>query len=55
MNAPTMFDPSTPLATAEEYEPHLEQGTVIYAGVDYAAILRLASCPVLVTRGSAAQ
>jgi predicted GTPase len=26
----------------EEYEPHLEQGTVVYAGVDYAAILRLA-------------
>ena len=26
----------------EEYEPHLEQGTVVYAGVDYAAMLRLA-------------
>jgi predicted GTPase len=26
----------------EEYEPHLEQGTVVYAGVDYAAILRAA-------------
>jgi predicted GTPase len=26
----------------EEYEPHLEQGTVVYAGVDYAAILQMA-------------
>ena len=26
----------------EEYEPHLERGTVVYAGVDYAAILRQA-------------
>jgi predicted GTPase len=26
----------------EEYEPHLEQGTVVYAGVDYAAILHMA-------------
>jgi predicted GTPase len=26
----------------EEYEPHLEQGTVVYAGVEYAAILRMA-------------
>lgn len=26
----------------EEYEPHLEQGTVVYAGVEYAAILRAA-------------
>jgi predicted GTPase len=26
----------------EEYEPHLEQGTVVYAGVDYQAILRAA-------------
>jgi predicted GTPase len=24
----------------EEYEPHLDRGTVVYAGVDYAAILR---------------
>ncbi len=24
----------------EEYEPHLEQGTIVYAGVDYEAILR---------------
>ena len=24
----------------EEYEPHIERGTVVYAGVDYAAILR---------------
>lgn len=27
----------------EEYEPHLEQGTVVYAGVDYADILERAS------------
>jgi predicted GTPase len=26
----------------EEYEPHLERGTVVYAGVDYAAILAAA-------------
>jgi predicted GTPase len=26
----------------EEYEPHIEQGTVVYAGVDYAAILAAA-------------
>jgi predicted GTPase len=26
----------------EEYEPHLQQGTVVYAGVDYEAILRQA-------------
>ncbi|MFQ5714969.1 MAG: cyclic 2,3-diphosphoglycerate synthase [Candidatus Scalinduaceae bacterium] len=26
----------------EEYEPHIEQGTVVYAGVDYEAILRKA-------------
>lgn len=26
----------------EEYEPHVEQGTVVYAGVDYQAILRAA-------------
>jgi len=26
----------------EEYEPHLERGTIVYAGVDYAAILRQA-------------
>jgi predicted GTPase len=26
----------------EEYEPHLEQGTVVYAGVDYAAMLPMA-------------
>jgi predicted GTPase len=26
----------------EEYEPHLERGTVVYAGVDYAKILRMA-------------
>jgi predicted GTPase len=27
------------LEEREEYEPHLDQGTVMYAGVDYAAIL----------------
>jgi predicted GTPase len=26
----------------EEYEPHIEQGTVVYAGVDYEAVLRKA-------------
>ncbi len=26
----------------EEYEPHIEQGTIVYAGVDYDAILRKA-------------
>jgi len=26
----------------EEYEPHIDRGVVIYAGVDYAAILRQA-------------
>jgi predicted GTPase len=26
----------------EEYEPHIEQGTVVYAGVDYQEILRVA-------------
>ena len=26
----------------EEYEPHIEQETIIYAGVDYEAILRKA-------------
>ena len=26
----------------EEYDPHVEQGTVVYAGVDYQAILRVA-------------
>ena len=26
----------------EEYEPHIDQGTVVYAGVDYGAILRAA-------------
>jgi predicted GTPase len=26
----------------EEYEPHIDEGFVVYAGVDYAAILRLA-------------
>ncbi|MHC4269499.1 MAG: cyclic 2,3-diphosphoglycerate synthase [Planctomycetota bacterium] len=26
----------------EEYEPHIEQGTIVYAGIDYEAILRKA-------------
>jgi len=26
----------------EEYEPHIEQGTIVYAGIDYEAILRMA-------------
>src|SRR5439155_20182734 len=26
----------------EEYEPHLDEGTVVFAGVDYAAIVELA-------------
>jgi predicted GTPase len=30
------------LEEREEYEPHLERGTVVYAGVDYAAILAAA-------------
>jgi predicted GTPase len=28
----------------EEYEPHVVRGNVIYAGVDYAAILAAAEC-----------
>jgi predicted GTPase len=28
----------------EEYEPHIANGTVVYAGADYAAILRAAEC-----------
>jgi predicted GTPase len=37
----------------EEYEPHLVRGTVVYAGVDYEAILRAAEaeCDVLVWDG----
>jgi len=37
----------------EEYEPHLRQGTVVYAGVDYGAILEQAQkeCDVLVWDG----
>jgi predicted GTPase len=37
----------------EEYEPHLRRGTVVYAGVDYGAILELAQkeCEVLVWDG----
>jgi predicted GTPase len=37
----------------EEYEPHLQAGSVVYAGVDYAAILEQASkeCDVLVWDG----
>ena len=32
----------TTIEEREEYEPHLEAGTVVYAGVDYAAILAAA-------------
>lgn len=32
----------TTIEEREEYEPHLEAGSVVYAGVDYAAILALA-------------
>lgn len=32
----------TTIEEREEYEPHLSQGTVVYAGVDYEAILRQA-------------
>jgi predicted GTPase len=32
----------TTIEEREEYEPHLEAGRVVYAGVDYAAILRAA-------------
>lgn len=40
----------------EEYEPHIERGTVVYAGVDYADILRAAEsdpkgCDVIVWDG----
>jgi predicted GTPase len=37
----------------EEYEPHIAQGTVVYAGVDYAAILARAEqeCDVLLWDG----
>src|SRR5207237_8753161 len=37
----------------EEYEPHLRNGTVVYAGVDYGAILEQAQkeCDVLVWDG----
>jgi len=40
----------------EEYEPHVEQGTVVYAGVDYAAILEAAEedakgCDVVIWDG----
>src|SRR6266498_3072725 len=37
----------------EEFEPHLEQGTVVYAGVDYGDVLRQAQkeCDVLVWDG----
>ena len=31
---------SAPSRNAREYEPHIDQGFVIYAGVDYEAILR---------------
>lgn len=29
----------------EEYEQHISNGTIVYAGVDYEAILRQVSCP----------
>ena len=32
----------TSIEEREEYEPHLDAGTVVYAGVDYEAILRQA-------------
>ncbi len=37
----------------EEYEPHIEHGAIVYAGVDYAAILALAQqeCEVIVWDG----
>jgi predicted GTPase len=37
----------------EEYEPHLAEGTVVYAGVDYAAILQQAQaeCDILIWDG----
>jgi predicted GTPase len=37
----------------EEYEPHIRRGTVVYAGVDYAAVLEQAQkeCDVLVWDG----
>ena len=40
----------------EEYEPHIERGTVVYAGVDYEAVLRAAEadpngCDVIVWDG----
>lgn len=40
----------------EEYEPHIEHGTVVYAGVDYEAVLRAAEadprgCDVIVWDG----
>ncbi|MFZ1834680.1 MAG: hypothetical protein WAU27_17845, partial [Pseudomonadales bacterium] len=37
----------------EEYEPHIERGAIVYAGVDYAAILALAQreCAVIVWDG----
>jgi predicted GTPase len=30
----------------EEYEPHIDSGTIVYAGVDYAEILRMAEAEV---------
>ncbi len=47
--SPALRDPSTTCHTyhctveeMEEYEPHIVEGTIIYAGVDYEAILRQA-------------
>ena len=41
------------LEEREEYEPHLQSGTVVYAGVDYGAILERAQdeCDVLLWDG----
>jgi predicted GTPase len=33
---------ATTIEEREEYEPHLEQGTIVYAGVDYEKVLRQA-------------
>jgi len=38
----------------EEYEPHIERGNVVYAGVDYAAILEQAQVEADVILGTAA-
>ena len=38
---PTWSDTSVP-SRREEYEPHLDRGSIVYAGVDYERILRSA-------------